>query len=302
MADQATQAAQLKAISDNVQLLWMAMQRSAKNVAGLLQVGRATCEVVKAHNLWSLATYRTQVGMLATLRANGEQGVPELPQSPTLFGWRGVPGEAAFQIDCSKEKNLSGAAIMAKALRGPTSATTFLSSNEMEMVTQNPYALNPEAAPSFKLLYDVQQARQQQQDGLGAFPIAAVFIAISIFTVGVGVALHAIMGYLETNEVQESHSKQVALQASAFADYIAATLECFKTCTGQGGKTDACVASCDKLVEKPNIILPGQGKPWGWLQWTGFTVVVGAGALMAHRIWSRKREGKPVFELPDFPG
>jgi hypothetical protein len=182
----------------------------------------------------------------------------------------------------------------------PHKASRKLSSDEIQIVTQDAFALEPERAPSFAALLQVQEARSQAAvNGLGAFPV--VLVAIAGIVVGVSVAVAAVMSYLKTSAVQESNSKQVALQAEAYANYTSAKLECYKTCTGQGGKTEACVAKCDALVEKPDIKLPGQGKPWGWLQWTGFTVVVGVGALIAVRAYQRRREGRPIFELPSFP-
>ncbi len=292
----ATDADRLKLIADNIERLYQAMRRAAGNIAGLLQVGQATCEEVRAYNLWALATYNTQRGMLATLRANGETGVPELPPSPTLFGWKGVSGEAAWQIDCASS-GMNGLAGALSAAMKATPTAKRLSTNEIEIITQDQHALDPERSPSFATLLQVQAARNQPGvNGLGAFPL--ILIAIAGIAIAVSVAVAAIMHYLETSAVQESNSKQVALQADAFANYTAARLECLKTCTGQGGKTEQCVATCSKIVDKPKFTLPGQGKPWGWLQWTGFTVVAGFGTLVAWRIVRRKIQGRPLFELP----
>jgi hypothetical protein len=288
----------LKIIAGNVESLYQAMRRAAGNIAGLLQVGRATCDEVRAYNLWAIACFNTQKGMLATLRANGETGVPELPTAPTLFAWRGQSGANAFQISCAGEvKSLDGA--LRDAMNGKN--PQYLSTNDMEIQTGDRFVLDPVNSPSFAALYNAQQANAQQGvNGLGAAFL--IFIAVAGIVVGVGVAITAIMKYLETSDIQENNSKQVAMQANAYADYLSARLDCYKTCTGEGKSTETCVATCAKLVAAPKITLPGQGKPWGWLQWTGFTVVVGAGALVVHRMWSRRAAGKPVFELPDFPG
>lgn len=293
----ATDPERLKTITDNIETLYQAMRRAAGNIAGLLQVGLATCEEVRAYNLWALATYNTQAGMLATLRANGEAGIPELPPSPTLFAWQGASGDQAWQIDCDNQ-GLSGLAALRGAMQ-PKKSPRYLSTNELRIVTQDQFALQPENAPSFSTLLEVQAARARGVEGLGAFPI--VLIVIAAIVCAVSVAVIAVMKYLETSAIQESNSKQVALQADAFANYTAARLECLKTCTGQGGKTDACVATCNKIVDKPNFKLPGQLGKWGWLQWTGFTVVVGVGALITLRVVQRKLTGQPVFDLPDYP-
>jgi hypothetical protein len=292
MADDATR---LKIIADNIERLYQSMRRAAAHIAGLLQVGQATCDEVRAYNLWALATYNTQRGMLATLRANGEQNVPELPAAPTLFAWKGVSGDRAFQIDCDAQ-GLSGlGALRAAMAPGPKRK---LSTNEIEIVTQDPHAFDPERSPTFAALVAVQQERAKSA-GLGALPL--VLIAIAGIVLGVSVALVAIMRFLEVSKIRETDSKIVADQAAAFANYTAAKLECFKTCTGQGEKTDACVAKCNKLVQKPDIRLPGQGKPWGWLQWTGFVTVTGFGSLIAYKIVQRKMQGRPIFQLPAPP-
>lgn len=292
----AADADRLKIIADNIERLYQAMRRAAGNIAGLLQVGQATCEEVRAYNLWALATYNTQRGMLATLRANGETGVPELPAAPTLFTWKGVSGDAAWQINCGAQ-GLSGLGSLKAAMKPPQAQARRLSTNEIQIVTQDPHVFDPERAPSFSTLLQVQSARTQAgMNGLGVFPV--ILIVIAGIAIAVSVAVAAIMKYLETSEVQESNSKQVALQADAFANYTAARLECLKTCTGKGGKTEDCVDTCAKLIQKPQITLPGQGRPWGWLQWTGFTVVAGLGAMLAVKIVQRRMQGRSVFELP----
>lgn len=296
----ATQPERLKIIADNIERLYQAMRRAAGNIAGLLQLGQATCEEVRAYNLWAQATYNTQRGMLATMRAAGETGVPELPPSPTLFAWKGASGEAALQIDCGGSQGLSGHAALRGAMRGAATSRK-LSTNEILIVTQDQYVYTPERSPSFSALLEVQAARAKGAEAqqLGAFPV--VLIVIAGIAIAVSVAVVAIMKYLETTEIQESNSKQVALQADAFATYTAARLECLKTCTGQGGKTDACVESCNKIVDKPEFKMPGAFKKWGLLQWAGFTVLAGVGAMIVFGAISRRAQGRPIFELPSPP-
>lgn len=288
----ATDAERLIAITNNIEALFQHMRRAAGNIAGLLSLGQATCEEVRAYNLWALATYNTQRGMLATLRANGETGVPELPPAPTRFEWKGVSGDAAWQIDCNA-KGLAGFSSLRDAMKP---STRRLSTNEITIVTQDPYLFEPERAPSFSALVQAQGAQAQAVNGLGAAFLIPIIIAG--ITLAISIAVAAIMRYLETSTVQESNSKQVALQADAFANYTAARLECLKTCTNQGGKTEKCVETCRKLVSEPKLTMPGQGMPWGWLQWTGFTVVAGIGALITMKVVSRKLQGRPIFELP----
>lgn len=292
----ADQTQRLKTITDNVEATYQSLRRAAANIAGLLQLGRATCDEVKAYNLWALAMYNTQRGMLATLRANGEQGVPELPQAPTLFTWRGVQGADAWKIDCGgQESSLSG--VMKRALKGPKSGSPLLSTNEIQISTSDQFVYDPASAPSFKTLLAVQEARGKQQvAGMG---VVGILIAIAGIAIAVSVAVAAIMHYLEVNEVQEANTRQVQLQADAFANYTQARLSCYASCTQQGKSTEECVSICAKLVDKPDIKLPFGDKKWGVLQWVGFTVVAGVGFMIAVKIWKRRREGRPIFELPE---
>lgn len=291
----ADQAQRLKTISDNLEATYQSMRRAGSNIAGLLQVGRATCDEVRAYNLWALALYNTQRGMLQTLRAGGEQGIPALPPAPTLFTWRGVTGADAWKVDCKGQaSSLSG--LMGRVLRGPSDQTQFLSTNDMAITTQDQFVYSPENSPSFKTLLQVQ-AMRAQNEGLGAIML---IIAIAGIAIAVSVAIAAVMHYLEVNEVQEANTKQTQLQADAFANYTAARLACYADCTKSGKSTEQCVDICKSLVDKPNIKLPGQVSQWGLLQWTGATVLIGVGALAAYKIWERKKAGKPVFELPSF--
>jgi hypothetical protein len=298
----------LKIISDNLEATYQSLRQAAANISGLLQVGRATCDEVRAYNLWALAIYNTQRGMLTALRSGGEPNVPELPPNPTLFAWNGVEGADALNVDCSgQEQSLSGLMKRAMAparamrgfrgrgLRGPS--VQYLSSRDIRVVTSDPFAFNPSAAPSFASLVDIQNKRQQQAvHGLGAI---GILIAIAGIIIAVSVAIVAIMHYLETSAVEESNTAQVRDQAQAYANYTSAKLQCYQTCTGEGKSTEECVARCDALVAKPDIKLPGQDAKWGLLQWTGFTVLLGAGAIAAWRLYQRHHSGRPLFELPE---
>lgn len=291
----ATQAERLKKITDDIQSTYESLRRAAANISGLLQAGRATCDEVKAYNLWAVAIWNTQRGMLASLRAGGEPNVPPDPPQPTLFVFRGVPGEQAINISCAgEESSLSG--LMKRAMRGPAVTTRFFGYNDVQISTSDPFVNNPEAAPSYKALIEMQQRRPQEK-ALGA--VQAVFIIIALATVVVSIAIVAIMQYLEVNAVQEANTEQTKLQADAFANYTSARLECLKGCTAQGKSTEDCVDICRDLVDKPNIKIPGLDEPWGMLQWVGFTVVLGFGLIVGWKIYQRKSAGKPLFQLPE---
>lgn len=292
----ADQAQRLKTIADNLESTYQSLRRAASNIAGLLKVGRATCDEVKAYNLWAIAVYNTQRGMLATLRANGEPNVPELPTAPTMFGWKGVRGQDAWQINCAGQaSSLSG--VMKTVLRGPSETTQYLSSNEIDVVTDDSFAFAPENSPSFATLAALTQQREQQ--GMAGLGVVGVLIAIAGIAIAVTVTVAAIMHYLEVSEVQEANTAQTKMQADAFAAYTAARLACYSSCTQQGKSTEECVELCKKLVDKPNIKIPGMDTRWGALQWIGFTVIAGVTSVAALKIWQRKREGKPMFELPE---
>src|SRR5690606_9778912 len=98
---------------------------------------------------------------------------------------------------------------------------------------------------------------------------------------------------------QEANTKQVKAQAEAFANYTAARLSCYSQCVGTGKTSEECVSICKKIVDAPNIKLPGQKDEWGALEWIGAIVVAGVGAVIAWRLWQYYRHNRPLFELPD---
>jgi hypothetical protein len=280
-------ADRIKVITDQLEATYQNLRSAAANISGLLSVNRATCDEVKAYNLWALATYNAQRGILATLRAQGEANVPELPQYPTLFAWQGQEGEDAINIDCSgQESSLSGA--LSAAMRAPTDKTVFLGLDKVKVVTTDQFAYNPESSPSFSALLQTQNARM----GLGS-PIV-VLIVVAAIVVGVSIAISALMKYLDENALQEETTRRTQIQSDAFKVYTAARLQCYQTCTASGKSIDECVQTCQGLVDKPDIKIPCIGpqcadQKWGILQWVGFTVVVGLGGIVAFRLWERKR-------------
>src|SRR5690349_4434246 len=109
------QTEQVKRITESLENTYQNLRKVARNISGLLAVNRATCDEIKAYNLYAMSVYDAQRGMLTNLRANGVTDAPALPQSPTLFAWKGVAGEDAFTINCTgEETSLSGA--LARAL------------------------------------------------------------------------------------------------------------------------------------------------------------------------------------------
>jgi hypothetical protein len=291
----------LKNIADALQQTYESLRKSAAQISGLLQLGRATCAEVKTYNVFALMIWNAQRGMLSTLKAAG-QNVPSEPPMPTLFTWKGIQGSEAWKINCDGQNQpLSG--LMGTALRGPDENTQYLSTNDIDISTTDQWVYNPESAPSFKMLMELQAHRenekQQQIAGLGIG--AGVLIVIAVISiVVVGAVVSAILKYLETNAIQEANVKQVKLQADAFANYTASRLACYQTCVQQGGTNEVCLDRCAKLIDKPNIKTSWEANgTWGLLQWTGFTVLAGFGAIVAWKLWQRHRDGKPLLSLPE---
>lgn len=285
------QAVRLQNITNDIEAMSKALKRAAVNIASLLQAGRATCDEVKAYNLWALATYDTQRGMLVQLRATGQAGVPALPATPMTFVWNNVQPAQAHTISCAGQpSSLKGA--MTAALRGPDENTTYLGTDQVQIVMPGTAPLETYGAPT---LAELQAQAAQGQ--LGAIGIPIIIAAI-LFTVAAA-AVVAIMKYLETSEIQEANTKQTALQAEAFANYTAARLSCFSQCTSTGKTTEECTSICAKLIDKPEIKLPGEFGKWGALQWIGMTVVIGVGALVVRKVYLRRKAGLPIFRLPD---
>jgi len=284
----------IRTITANLETTYQNMRLAAANVSGLLSVGRATCDEVKAYNLWALATYNAQRGMLSTLRAAGDQGVPELPEAPTLFSWQGMDGSQALDFDCSGDissenvDSLQGA--MKKALRGPSSKAVYLSLEQVNIVTTDQHMYDPENSPSFKTLSDVAA---KQQAGLGIAPVLLIIVIAGI-AIGVALGIKALMAYLTENSIQEETTERTRVQSDAFQRYTAARLSCYSSCTAQGKSTEECVSTCAKLVEKPDIkIDSARGiAEWGALQWVGLVAVVSFGSLIAYKLYRRRHEGQ----------
>lgn len=296
----------VKTITDQLEATYQSLRAAAANISGLLSIGVATCDEVKAYNLWALATYNAQRGMLQTLAANGEQGIPDSPPYPTLFVWNDQTGEDAYLVDCSGQpSSLSG--LMKHALRGPDPSSQYLGLDKIKIVTTQQANYNPQGAPDFATLI---AAQNQQGKGLGIGALVVLIIVAGI-SLTVYAAVSALLKYLEASKLDEEVTKQTKQQADAFANYTSARLQCYQACVNQGTSAADCVATCTKIVEKPNIKLPclpgetGSCTQWGALQWIGLTVVIGAVSLIAYKIYEHKKTGAklfPDFHFPELPG
>lgn len=294
----------VKTITDALEATYQNLRVAAANISGLLGLGTATCDEVKAYNLWALATYNAQRGMLQTLTANGEQNIPDAPAYPTLFAWNDQQGEDAVYIDCTGQaSSLSGA--MKRALKGPDATSVLVGLDKIRIVTQDQYVYNPEKSPSF-----AQILESQKQAGLGIGALL-VFIIVAGVSLTVAYAVSALLDYLKASKLDQEVTKQTQAQAAAFANYTGARLQCYQACVNQGTSAQDCVATCTKIVDKPDIKIPCLGPncdtSWGALQWIGFTVVVGSIGMIAYKIYEHKKTGAPLFSkldfnLPELPG
>lgn len=278
-------AAQVKKVTDNIEAAYQALRRAASALGALVTAGRATCDEVKAYNLWALATYNAQRGMLTTLRAAGEQNVPALPTSPTLFVWKGVAGADAWKIDCSTPVNgLSDA--MSRALAGPQPNSIFLNANNIEIYTSDPEIFNPRAAPSIAAL-------TPQSNGQLGFVWVIVIAAIAI-TVYVGIP--ALTAYLTENSIQEETTERMKTSATAYANYLTSRAACLADCLNRGGTQAACTTSCEKLIPRPDLTVDSARGPLGLGFWgtVGLAVVAVGGGAVAFKLYQRRRGGAAV--------
>lgn len=250
MANQATpeQAAQVKRITDNLEATYQSLRKCAANISTLIAANQATCDEIKAYNLYALSVYQTQQGILSQALAAGEN-VPSQPAFPTLFAWKGVDGAQAYQMDCSSSpQSLSGA--LAMAFGAPVKAgTKFVGPNEIKIVTQDPHVFDPQknAVPSL-----AQLAQLNPNGTLGLGPLAIIVIAAVAFGLG-AVAIYEIGKWLTEKDIQEETTSRTKIQADAFAVFTAGRASCYQACVGKGGSISDCTNSCNSLVPKPDI-------------------------------------------------
>lgn len=280
----ATDTERVQKITADLEAAHQALRRAARNITGLLAVGRASCDEIKAYNLWAMALYNTQRGMLTSLRAAGEKNVPELPPYPTLFAWKGVSGAEAWRIDCNAgEQSLTGA--LQDAMTSDRTPQ-YLSTSEITIVTTDQQALRPELAPDLSTLVQVTNG------GLGAVPVVWIVVAGLAVAIGLSVGLIALSRYLTEKSIQEETSSRTKIQAEAFDKYTAARMSCYADCTARGNDVATCAATCAKLVDKPNLkIDPARADDGlGILGTLGLIAAAGVSAIAAWKLFDKRRE------------
>jgi hypothetical protein len=263
MADlTADQQAQIKRISDSIEACYQKLRAVAKNMSGLLQYGRATCDEVKAYNLYALSVYNTQRGMLAALRAAGQTDVPALPTFPTLFTWKGVSGADAWKLDC-KASGMSGLGLyerppiigshgslaLSGVLRAAIESTSrpdaqYLNTSQISIVTQDQDLFTPGSQiPSL--------AELSAEGGLGN-PVILVIAGLVVLALAAG--FYALALYMKENTIQEETTKRSEIQLTAFQDYTNKRLACINSCASvQSNSYQGCVDACTKAIPVPNI-------------------------------------------------
>lgn len=273
--------AQVKQITDALERTYQSLRKAVVGLSTLVQTGRATCDEVKAYNLWALAVYNAQRGMLTTLRAAGEPNVPSVPAAPTLFVWKGITGANAWKIDCGKP--VSGLAdAMHRALQGPGPEPVYLSNDQIQIYTEDPQALNPSAAPSLASLVP------HPTNGLGLAPLIWLII-IAGATYAVTQAIGALAAWLTENSIQVETSNRMETSARAYEQYISARATCMSACLASGSTSTACADQCEKLIPKPSLVVDAARAPasLGFWATVGIVTVAVVGGALAYSKYHR---------------
>lgn len=271
---------QVKTITDNLERTYQSLRKAVVALSALVQTGRATCDEVKSYNLWALAVYNAQRGMLTTLRAAGEPNVPSLPPAPTLFVWKGVAGANAWKIDCGAP--VSGLAdAMHRALAGPGPDPVYLGTDQIQIWTEDPQAFNPSAAPSLASLVP-------RDNGLGLAPLVWLII-IAGATYAVTEAIGALAAWLTENSIQVETSQRMETSARAYEQYISARATCMASCLSSGGTQASCADQCEKLIPKPDLTVdPARAAAaMGFWATVGLVTVAVVGGALAYSKYRR---------------
>jgi hypothetical protein len=293
------QAQTVKAITDNIEAAYQGLRRTAQNISMLLSAGQATCQEVKAYNLYALSVYNTQRAMLTRMRAAGQTGIPELPPFPTLFAWKGVAGPDAFKVDCGKS-GMAGVpfgtyslaapqlgSVLAEAMNSTRlQSPTYLSSDQINIITSDKQvAIREQDFPSLA---------QVTNAGLGLPPLAIIVVAAIAITVTVSAVVYSIMQYLTESKIQEETSARTKLQVQAYENYTATRAACFNDCVSRGNSVAGCVAQCGKLVKEPDIReMTGRGGAGGGmstLETVGLATVAGIGGVVLFMLYRRRAQ------------
>lgn len=304
---EAQRTARIKSMTDAIEAAYKSTRVAFTKISGLLQIGQATCAEVRAYNLFALGIYDTQKSMLATLRATGQTGLPNLPTQPNLFAWKGMSGYNALNFPCgSKATNLSG--LLGEVLRGPGPDTQFISIKDVEISTQGIEQYNPGAAPKlaeFVKSLEADQAMQQAQQGLGALPIVAWIVIAAVSISATTAFIAALAYYFTTSKIEEEGTKRYQQYAETYTAFLATRLKCIEDCVAKGNSQAGCTAVCERALPVPKnpaeVIKRQQAQQWSTLELVGLGAAVLVGGVVVYNLWQRKeRTGSllPSFSLP----
>jgi hypothetical protein len=305
---EAQRAARVKSLTDAIDAAYKSTRVAATKISGLLQVGKATCDEVRTYNLFALGIYDMQKSMLATLRAIGQTGLPDLPTQPTLFAWKGMSGFDALNFPCgSKASTLSG--LLGQVLQGPGPDAQFISSNDVEISTQGINLYNPDAAPKLQAFVQSLEAEQamrqaqQGQAGLGIAPLVLIALAGVGYLLGTTM-IEALAKFFTTRKVEEEDTKRYQQYAATYTAFLATRLKCIEDCVAKGNSQAGCTATCERALpvpKNPAEVIRDRKPQWSTLELVGLSAAVLVGGVVVYKLWQRKeRTGSllPSFSLP----
>jgi len=262
-----TSPATAQTIANNLEATYQSLRQAALHMQSLLVAGHATCAEVQAYNQWALALYSTQRAMLIALRTAGQPNVPALPAYPTLFAWKGVPGDQAYTFQCTTAPASGLTGLLRDAMTPPTAATRFLSTQEVVTATQDQYELP--LGPSLSALV------QRADAGLGFAWLPVIAIAGVVIAIIGSAAFYGLTRYWQEAQIQEETTDRARVQAEAFKNYLGMRMSCYQDCMARGNTQDQCATMCAKFIEKPNIVIDSARAK------TPDTTIIGGGAVLA---------------------
>jgi len=272
MADITEQTATVKAIAANIDAGYMALQKAAGNITGLLKVGKATCLDIQAYNAFARAVYYAQVAMVQRAQAAGDAtNLPSVISYPTYFPYKGQ-----INFACPSASGLQG--MLAAAMAPPTPATVYLSLDDVQVINgQKPNVQG--AMPSYAEL-----TRAQGQLGL---PVL-VWLLIAGAAVYLGSrAISALFDYFAEAKIQEQTTARNAQLLEGYATQTKARLDCYQQCMTRAGNSDAgCTDVCAKLITKPPELATGSQRATtglGFLGTVGLVAVAAVGGYLAFK-------------------
>lgn len=232
------QADNLKALADNIEVIWRTLQRSKRALSVLTNAGRATCTDVLTYNQQVEYTYTYQRTLADLIKLNG--GSPPSVPLPLYVAWKGKTGDAALRVDCATAQ-LSGAQ--------PTgSGDYYVGADKVEWVTAETQA-SKNAIDEVMARARAQAAGQRQPGQLGfPFVAAALFVLIVGVTVAIAaVAIRPIVDALSGVSARKEQSRQVAVTAERHAATLEARSKCYDDCLAKGKEPTICARDCSRL-------------------------------------------------------